>query len=527
MSESDRHLRNLLLVKARDKAYVTHTSDSLILDCLDYYSSHKESGLYPEVLYYCGRVYYDLGDYPTTLSYLQKALDAMHESNSNDLRLKSNIMANAGNLLYNLRIYNEAIPYVKAIIDIDKELKDTMNLAYDYIMLGGIYSYSDKYDSAELCFEKAYEFTVHLPEKVELVRRMNHADLKLRRKDTNYALKLIRGVPDKITGIGKNSSLSRAAMIYHEAGIYDTAYIYAKELIGDTSKENKKWGFKVLLSPELRKFIPEDSLQILFNEYKSAIEGYVDANNGEQIISQNSKYNYSLHYRERIKAEKESESKSRWIITLSIFLFLLIIYILIHKNIQKKRIIRMQKTLYYLVTLQMNHQLVYFSNLHERKMLEIEEAPAKKILLLPAPDNVSELRNRLMKELDSINENLKSVPPVPKEFLQSDVNDRVLQCLREKRPIPEGKTLWEDTERTVLGCSPDFRKNLLLLSDGNVDDMDYRMALLIRCGFGISKISVLMGRVNSTISTRRSRLGKKLFGTELDSKSLFNLIRML
>lgn len=49
-----------------------HTSDSLILDVIDYYSSNDDRNLYPEVLYYGGRVYSDLGDYPTSLSYFRK-----------------------------------------------------------------------------------------------------------------------------------------------------------------------------------------------------------------------------------------------------------------------------------------------------------------------------------------------------------------------------------------------------------------------------------------------------------------------
>ena len=61
LSEPNRHFYDFLSIKAKDKAYVTHTSDSLILNVIDYYSRHKDSGLYPEALYYGGRVYRDIG----------------------------------------------------------------------------------------------------------------------------------------------------------------------------------------------------------------------------------------------------------------------------------------------------------------------------------------------------------------------------------------------------------------------------------------------------------------------------------
>lgn len=36
LSDADRHFHDFLTVKARDKAFVTHESDSLIIDVIDY-----------------------------------------------------------------------------------------------------------------------------------------------------------------------------------------------------------------------------------------------------------------------------------------------------------------------------------------------------------------------------------------------------------------------------------------------------------------------------------------------------------
>ena len=60
LSIPDRHYYDLLTIKANDKAYVTHSSDSLILDVIDYYKGGKDKTLYAEALYYGGRVYSDL-----------------------------------------------------------------------------------------------------------------------------------------------------------------------------------------------------------------------------------------------------------------------------------------------------------------------------------------------------------------------------------------------------------------------------------------------------------------------------------
>ncbi|OUP07161.1 amino acid ABC transporter permease, partial [Mediterranea sp. An20] len=79
----------LLCVKARDKAYLPHTSDSLVLEVLRYYEDKQDLCHLPEAYYYAGRVASDLGDAPQALDYFQQALDAMPEGEMTDLRSRT------------------------------------------------------------------------------------------------------------------------------------------------------------------------------------------------------------------------------------------------------------------------------------------------------------------------------------------------------------------------------------------------------------------------------------------------------
>ena len=119
LSTSDRHYLDFLTIKAKDKAYIRHTSDSLIVDVINYVSSHKDEGYYPEALYYAGRVYSDLGDSHTALRYYQDALDLM-PADTKDTDLKTRIMSNTGRLLNILRMPDEAIPYLTSVIKIER-----------------------------------------------------------------------------------------------------------------------------------------------------------------------------------------------------------------------------------------------------------------------------------------------------------------------------------------------------------------------------------------------------------------------
>ena len=70
LGEAEGMRYDFLRLKAQDKSYVTHRSDSTILRLIEYY---RGTEMEAEVTYYAGRVYSDLGDYPTALRYFQDA----------------------------------------------------------------------------------------------------------------------------------------------------------------------------------------------------------------------------------------------------------------------------------------------------------------------------------------------------------------------------------------------------------------------------------------------------------------------
>jgi hypothetical protein len=96
LNTSDRHYYDFLSIKARDKAYITHTSDSLILDVIEYYADHQTEGLYAESLYYGGRVYSDMGASPSEYSELKVARERV-EPNRPVIKLVT--LIRAGNAL--------------------------------------------------------------------------------------------------------------------------------------------------------------------------------------------------------------------------------------------------------------------------------------------------------------------------------------------------------------------------------------------------------------------------------------------
>jgi len=131
MRQETEHIQmryKLLTIKANDKAYINHTSDSLILSLVDYYEHGGDPAYLGEAYYYAGSTYRDLGDAPRALEYYQKALDAM--PGDENLKVKSKVYAQMGNLYTKQKLYRQAIESFQQSYQCDIIRKDTLGMMF-------------------------------------------------------------------------------------------------------------------------------------------------------------------------------------------------------------------------------------------------------------------------------------------------------------------------------------------------------------------------------------------------------------
>lgn len=197
LSEEDRHYCDFLLIKAKDKNNEYHESDSLIMDVLGYYERHADGIIYPEVLYYCGRVYINLGDSPMALTYFQRALAESPCNSINPIRCV--ILSQTGELLQDMGFPREGIPYLKELIRVNKVQRDTVNLVYNLQMLGNMCVTAGMYDDAEYYFNEAYAWGKHIsdPFRANTVHMPTSKGLKM---DPDSTLFISGGCPSQAHG---------------------------------------------------------------------------------------------------------------------------------------------------------------------------------------------------------------------------------------------------------------------------------------------------------------------------------------
>ena len=126
--EHERMFYRLLCIKAADKAYIQHKSDTLILPLIEYYEKHGDKKLLAETYYYAGSVYRDMNDAPMALDYFQKALDVMPKDA--DLRLRSNTCYQMGELFLYQYFYDEAVKMYLEAYHYDSINKDIVAAVY-------------------------------------------------------------------------------------------------------------------------------------------------------------------------------------------------------------------------------------------------------------------------------------------------------------------------------------------------------------------------------------------------------------
>ena len=515
LSDADRHYHDFLSVKARDKAYVTHESDSLVLDVIDYYSSRPGDPVYAEALYYGGRVYTDLGDYPTALRYYQKALDTI-DAAADTTDLKGRLNSQIGMLFETLRLYDKAKTYYKTVLKQKIEDQDSVGIVYTLQRLGGICYKNDEQEQADSFLTKSLDYSVSLQEYFPAMSRVYLAAVKQEKGDLNTALSLIQNTPEEVKPISRNVALAYAADIYLAAGIMDTAYMYAHELVTNDDITNKKTGYRILTSPEFRVLLNPDTLSQYFTDYKQILEDYFDDNRNELALLQKSRYDYSLHERESEKAHRTNDLLMWVIVGCVLVMLFLAVAVLYVKYRNKSNIVRLHEALISLE--QLRHQLE-MSSQDKSDDTSVEDSVES-----DNGNSEHDLRQRLRRELMDLYES-SGHRKIPQPILESDVYSEIQSLLMVDSSI-KGE-LWNELERTVSEASPNFNRNLELLAQTGLTKADRQAALLIKCGFRPSEMKVLLGVSNGAVVSRRDTLGRKLIGRKENADVVTGIIRLL
>lgn len=257
-------------------------------------------------------------------------------------------------------------------------------------------------------------------------------------------------------------------------------------------------------------------------QYRTLLEAFYDDNENSMALTRQSLYNYSIHDRDRIKAERVRD-KWKGIVTVAIFLILLMATVMMWmKIINQRNIIRLHRALDLIDNLK--HRPEDHRYEQSEDDLHHKETAAENRVTQKANDPES-LKIKLLDELRNLSEHGKEIP-VSSEILLSDAYAGVKAATKDGVHLTDDNPLWKELENAVNESSPEFVARLTILTEGRMSAEDLHIVLLIKSGFRPVEIQSLLLKSHGAIGSRKVSIGHRMTGIKMSIREVDAIIRL-
>lgn len=127
----------LLKIRLHDKAYITHTTDSIIKEVCRYFERNGSNKERQEAYYYMGSVYRDLNDSPNAITYFLKAVAIGQDKTEIDTTLLVNSYSQLSGLY--TKQFNDSLALETAIMELNLAKKIKIEDSRSYMGVGNCY----------------------------------------------------------------------------------------------------------------------------------------------------------------------------------------------------------------------------------------------------------------------------------------------------------------------------------------------------------------------------------------------------
>lgn len=505
----------LLCIKANDRAYIPHSSDSIILPILNYYKQTDDLHL-PETYYYAGRIYRDLGDAPQALDYFNNTLDAL-PSSSDSYSLKSKVYSQIGTLFLYQDIYDEALKMFKEAFHYDLLLEDSVRMSYDLRDMATSYRCLNQIDSAIYYYGKANDLALALHQQrfVSMIQSQM-AGLYIQLKKYDLAKQFLQSSLSYQHKADKSGIFSVAAKYYHQLGTKDSAVYYYTQLLDFGTiyaKQAAHWGLAELAIDNNHE---QDAIPHL-RAYMQCVDSIRKITDREAIRQMRSVYNYKLREKEIAHLKSKNEQTKLIIISLlslcAILASITFAYIQYFKlkqlqlTIRLKKIKRLKDKLYSrsVQFIEENKRKIEELEIMERKFLEVDQINTTLKEQLNAQKELIIYTNKQIK-LD-LNRREQSQAVLFKSEIYLHIQRQLKINDRSKRMLSDED--WKELEKLVNSTYNGFKENLYDIY--NLSLFEYRVCLLIKINIQPIDIGKLTEHSKESISSTRRRLYEKVF----------------
>ena len=520
-SKSQKKRYELLYHKAMNKAYIDFTSDSTMLEVVDYYEQHGSANEKMLACYILGCVYRDMHEAPMALEYYNKATELADTTAKDcDYATLCRIYSQMGFLFAKQHLPHQELASLDKAVKYAYLAKDTLNAIRYYQNKQAIYASQNKLDSAIIINNQAAK----LFKQIGALKEANIAfgcnfEYYLKKKMLKEAEEAFKAYLS--TNYHGNDNWKDAyAYILYERGSYymalgkmDSAYSCLKQ----SFEQSKSFSNLAASTRGLAQYYAKTSNPVLAAKYALLSSAYNDsdliATRQGQLQQVQAMYNYNrnkdIAYKAQLKAEQRM-SIIYIVIICAILLFIVSISIYRKRlRLRNKRIAMVQK---------MYNDSVQQLNEAQQELLKLQDLNENTIatLVKEKEETIQKLQMEVKKyEEANIGHNLLELE---KQLKQSPIYQQLVYLENhplEKMTKNDWSNLEETVEKFVYGFA-DLKQKL--------NTKEYHICLLVKLHFSPSTISSLIGTSLSDISNSRRRMLAKICGNSGNGKDFDDYI---
>lgn len=520
-SKSQKKRYELLYHKAMNKAYIDFTSDSTMLEVVDYYEQHGSANEKMLAYYILGCVYRDMHEAPMALEYYNKATELADTTAKDcDYATLCRIYSQMGFLFAKQHLPHQELASLDKAVKYAYLAKDTLNAIRYYQNKQAIYASQNKLDSAIIINNQAAK----LFKQISALKEANIAfgcnfEYYLKKKMLKEAEEAFKAYLS--TNYHGNDNWKDAyAYILYERGSYymalgkmDSAYSCLKQ----SFEQSKSFSNLAASTRGLAQYYAKTSNPVLAAKYALLSSAYNDsdliATRQGQLQQVQAMYNYNrnkdIAYKAQLKAEQRM-SIIYIVIICAILLFIVSISIYRKRlRLRNKRIAMVQK---------MYNDSVQQLNEAQQELLKLQDLNENTIatLVKEKEETIQKLQMEVKKyEEANIGHNLLELE---KQLKQSPIYQQLVYLENhplEKMTKNDWSNLEETVEKFVYGFA-DLKQKL--------NTKEYHICLLVKLHFSPSTISFLIGTSLSDISNSRRRMLAKICGNSGNGKDFDDYI---
>lgn len=520
-SKSQKKRYELLYHKAMNKAYIDFTSDSTMLEVVDYYEQHGSANEKMLAYYILGCVYRDMHEAPMALEYYNKATELADTTAKDcDYATLCRIYSQMGFLFAKQHLPHQELASLDKAVKYAYFAKDTLNAIRYYQNKQAIYASQNKLDSAIIINNQAAK----LFKQIGALKEANIAfgcnfEYYLKKKMLKEAEEAFKAYLS--TNYHGNDNWKDAyAYILYERGSYylavgkkDSAYSFLKQ----SFEQSKSFSNLAASTRGLAQYYAKTSNPVLAAKYALLSSAYNDsdliATRQGQLQQVQAMYNYNrnkdIAYKAQLKAEQRM-SIIYIVIICAILLFIVSISIYRKRlRLRNKRIAMVQK---------MYNDSVQQLNEAQQELLKLQDLNENTIatLVKEKEETIQKLQMEVKKyEEANIGHNLLELE---KQLKQSPIYQQLVYLENhplEKMTKNDWSNLEETVEKFVYGFA-DLKQKL--------NTKEYHICLLVKLHFSPSTISSLIGTSLSDISNSRRRMLAKICGNSGNGKDFDDYI---